>query len=167
MTLRIWEVKEGTVTMVKYSSEKDNKLIMLKTPVPLHEQHILNDLNKALDMIEKYVGSVVKIEEEQKVIQEVHEEKEEIVSESTKKRKYPISDKILMLLRNEIKEDTVFGLMDVSKICNVPYYNVSGYIKVLMKSGDIIKVRTGKYKLVPERKQNPEDMLKYNQDLMR
>lgn len=64
MSMKIWDVKSGMIKSVKYEDKKGTKILFLKNDISVDNIDQVKELEKAIDIVSKYLGGS-KLEEEQ------------------------------------------------------------------------------------------------------
>lgn len=59
MTTKIWNLKEGQITSVLYESGKNRKVLNLRNPVDVDNKNIIDEIDSAMGVLNKYVVSIV------------------------------------------------------------------------------------------------------------
>lgn len=156
MVITVWEVKRGMVTSIKYDNGKEFKILKIRNPFAIDRCEKLEEFDKAIDIIDKYiVGSVPYLTSGSNIIKNdgdivFYPSKSRVVlpTKEKKKRTRVDTESILRKLRHEIMVDAPFTIDDIRKIIDIykDDNNLFYHIEEMIKNGDM-KRDSGDYNI--------------------
>lgn len=181
MAITVWEVKRGMIISVRYNSGKECRILTLKTPLPFDQSEIFEELDRAIEFINRLVGSYIPCPESSSNIinnsgsvivdvSSVPVPKEPVIEK--KKRARVDTEGILRKLRSEIVVGVPFGIDDIRKIIDIykDDNNLYYHIEEMIKNGDMTRDvdNTGIFRLVDKsrpRSKSDDKSFNYRKDL--
>lgn len=182
MVITVWEVKRGMVISVKYDNGKECRILTLRTPFPIDQDDIFEELDRAIEIINRLVlGSVPCSASSSDTLNNTGSiitssinsgsgSKEPVVEK--KKRARVDTEGILRKLRNEIVVGVPFNIDDIRKIIDIykDDNNLYYHIDEMIKNGDMTRDAedVGIFRLVDKskpRSKSDDKSFNYRKDL--
>lgn len=182
MTITVWEVKRGLIISVRYNNGKECRILTLKTPLPIDKSEIFEELEKAIEIINRLVEISIPCPESSSDtinnsgnvivdhISSVPVPKGPVIEK--KKRARVDKEGILRKLRSEIVVGVPFGIDDIRKIIDIykDDNNLYYHIDEMIKNGDMTRDvdNTGIFRLVDKskpRSKSDDKSFNYRKDL--
>jgi len=149
MVITIWEVKRGMVISIKYDNGNESKILNIRTPFTIDQCEKLEEFDKAIDIIDRYiVGSVPYLISGSNIVKNDGgiiscPVKSVIVPPVIEKKKRARVDTegILRKLRHEIMIEAPFTIDDIRKIIDIykDDNNLYYHIEEMIKNGDMVR----------------------------
>lgn len=151
MAITVWEVKRGMVKSVKYDNGKDSRILTLRTPFPIDQDDIFEELDRAVEIINRLVLSSIPFpalssdsinKGDSVVTNHINSGsgiKDQVIER--KKRTRFDTEGILRKLRSEIVVGVPFSIDDIKKIIDIykDDKNLIYHIDEMIKNGDMTR----------------------------